>query len=433
MKTRLPLLVLVGAAVGVALSCGAEDLEAPPAEQQADLRQCRGMDALMPNFLAAIDQGRTANLKHVIEAHLLTPLREGDSPPASDVLRSVFNTLDAFARKPPERGAPEGQLCAPADAPPPLTEANELCELRRSMDVLVHQGKGIEALELLGPQLNIALDYFTGEGLTCDGRPRTPHYEVAAIVSGLCAQDANCQLSNGLDLVIAFSAYARTPDGKALMEHLNGLSAGTGFSGLLDPSKLTEEDAVAIVKALLPAIQGADAAGLENAFSQLPLSAEVKADLRPVIDDLKKLLAREDLMTPVHRALNCFTSKDKNNDLVRMVYRLAIAEKCPEFGLTRLTEAVKGLQSVDERGSLLYLAGTLATAVRRDETAVDSAALVCKTLFSTAREPGEARSNAELALPVVADLVKHHIVDEAICAADTLIFGCAGGSQPACR
>lgn len=426
--------MVLGFAVAlVALSCGAENLEAPPAEQRADLMQCRGLDQLMPNFVQAISSGRTENLKHLVETQLLTPLREGDAPPVNDVLRAIFRTLDAFARKPPEAGAQGADYCAPSSSPPPLEASNELCEMRRAMDVLVHQGKGIDAINLIEPQLETALAYITGEGNKCNGGARTPHYEVSALFSSMCTQDANCQLSNGLDLVISFTAYARTADGKAMIAHLNELATKQSITGLLDPSNLTEDDMVAIVRGLLPAIMGANADDLQNAFDQLPLPAEVKTDLAPVVDDLKKVLQRPELITPVKRALTCYNGKDKNLDLIRMVYRLAIEEGCPEFGLTRLTEALKGVQDVDQRGSLIYLAGTLATAVRSDETAIDSASLVCKALFSNAVPPGEARSNAQLALPVAADLVKNGVINEGICAIDTLIFGCAGGAQPACR
>ncbi|MEW6432481.1 MAG: hypothetical protein AB1730_13325 [Myxococcota bacterium] len=427
-------LVVLGFAVAlVALSCGAERLEAPPAEQRADLMRCRGLDQLMPHFVQAISSGRTENLKHLVETQLLTPLREGDSPPINDVLRAIFRTLDAFARKPPEAGAQGADFCAPAGSPPPLEASNELCEMRRAMDVLVHQGKGIDAINLIEPQLETALAYITGEGNRCNGGARTPHYEIAALFSSMCQPTVSCQLSNGLDLVIAFTAYARTADGKALIAHLNELATKSSVLGLLNPSSLTESDTVALVRGLLPVIRNADAASLDAAFDLPFIPPEVRADLAPVIEDLKKVLARPDLMTPVKRALVCYEGKDQNLDLVRMVYRLALEEGCPEFGLTRLTSALKGVQDVDQRGSLIYLAGTLAGAVRSDETAIDSAAIVCSTLFSNAIVPGEARSNAQLALPVAADLVKNGVINEGICAVDTLLFGCAGGAQPACR
>ncbi|MCC6335986.1 MAG: hypothetical protein IT380_18600 [Myxococcales bacterium] len=431
----------------IALSCGASNLEAPPAEPRADAMQCQGIDHLMPNFVRAISEGRTEGLKHVVETQLLIPLREGDSPPVNDVLRAVFRTLDGYARKPPEAGAQGADYCAPTSSPPPLLQANELCEMRRAMDLLVHQGKGIDAIEIAAPQLNTALGYITGEGLDCKARPRTPHFEVSAAVAGMCSQTGQCQLNDGLDLLIGFTNYLATPDGQALKDHLNGLTVnpdGGSLTAFLNPSSLTEDEAVLLVRGLLPMLQAANSTELEDGFNSLTLPADLKADLRPVIDDLKKLLAREEIMGPLRRALNCIWGVDsmgrpngqdsgKNYPLVRMVYRLALEEQCPEFGLTRLSAVLKGVQEVDSRGSLLYLAGTLAKAVRSDETAIDSAAIVCKTLFSTDRAAGEARSNAEQALPVAADLVKNGLINEGICAIDTLIFGCSGGAQPACR
>ena len=181
-------------------------------------------------------------------------------------------------------------------------------------------------------------------------------------------------------------------------------------------------------------------------------------DLQPVVSDLEKILGHPELMAPVRRSLNCLTTEDRNLDTVRMIYRLAIEEQCPEFGLTRLTAALQGVQDVDQRGSLdLH---------RRHAGPAPSAPTswpstpppnVCRTVFSTRKAIGgectssaqcsepmpdcdralrqcvAVKSNAELALPVVGDLVKSGVVNEGICAIDTLIFGCAGGAQPACR
>lgn len=414
-------------------ACGATEEVAPAAEKQSDIRQCRSFETLMPNFLKAISEGRTDTLKQLVEEQLLVEPREGVPPPINDVLRSIFRTLERLSLKPPEAGAPQGEYCAPSSAPPPLEQSNELCEMRRSLEVLVHQGKGIDAVKLVEPQLLLVLNYVTGEGLDCKGRPRVSHYEVAGLVSSFCTQTQNCQLVDGLDMVIAFSGYLRTADGKAMVTHVNELVGKQSIRGLLNPQALTENDLVAIVRGLLPALQNPDAQALENAFNTPLLPEQVRMDLRPIVDDLKKVIVRDDLMGPLKRSLNCYVNKDTNLDLIRMIYRLGIEEACDAFGLTTLAGAIQGVQEVDSRGSLIYLAGTLASAVKQDELAIDSAALVCRDLFSTAKAPGVARSNAELALPVAADLVSAGVVNEAICTMDTLLFGCAGGDQPACR
>ncbi len=430
---RSALALAVVFTVLVFAACGAENLVAPEAEKRQDIQECRGFDALMPNFVRALNTGRTENLKTLVETQLQASDREDVPPPINEVLRAVFRTLTTFASKPREPGAPEGQFCAPTAAPPPLSQANELCEMRRALDTLVHQGKGLDAIGLLEPRLQIILNYITGTGTDCKGRPRTAHYEVANIVSTFCAQDFNCQLTSGLDSVIAITNYVNTPEGKLLVEHINVLLERPSLSGLLNTSALTENDMVAIVRALIPAVSSADGPTLRNAFAQLPLPEQLKMDLQPIVDDLVVLTGRTEIMTPVKQALNCFTNKDRNLDTVRMLYRISIEEECAPFSLVALTDAVTQLQEVDKRGSIIFIAGTLASAVRADELAIDSAANVCRTVMTTQRGPGQVRSNAELALPVVGELVQNGVVNEGICAIDTLLFGCAGDSQPACR
>ncbi len=443
---RRPWLPVAAAAFAVGFlfaACGADNLDSPPPPvAPADIRQCQGFGQLMPNFVGAISTGRTENLRILIENQLLKPEREGDAPPINDILRAVFRTLDGFARKPAEPGAPAGQYCVPTaplalnpdgGAPisvqqPPLTRANELCEMRRSLDLLVHQGKGIEAIKLIEPQLLAVLEYLIGQG-----KDRTPHYEVSAVLSKMATNSGNCRMTDGLDLVIAFTDYANTPEGKKLAADLNELAGKQSITGLLDPSALTEDGTVAIVRTLIPAIQSANPTDLENAFTSLPLPDQVKTDLRPALDDLKVIMGQPQLMNPMKASLNCYSKSDTNFELVRMIHRLALRDKLPEFGLTRLTAVLKGVQDVDQRGSLIFIVGALARAVRTDETAIDSTSKVLRTLLSTAPVTGQVRSNAELALPVATDLVKAGVIQEGICAIDTLIFGCAGGAQPACR
>jgi hypothetical protein len=417
----------------VGLACGAENAEAPRAEiRNADAAQCRSFELLMPNFLAVIDSGRTQNLACVVKTHLLAGRNPDDPPPINDVLRALFALLNGFAHKPAEPGAPAGQLCAPdepSSAWPAVRQANELCELRRTMYTLVHQGRGIDAVNLVDPQVSGAINYIIGRGK--DG---TPHYEVAGTVSRMCSQNAQCQLSNGLDLLIALSAYLEDPAGKKTLEDLRTLLASPTIQGFLnnsDPNALTEDGLVAIAKVAIPAIQNANANDLQNLLEQPPLNM-YKTELQPIVDDVKLILNRPELVTPMKKSLACLTWADANYDVVRMVYRLGIRDALPEFGVTRLTQLLDDLQTLDSRGALVHLLGTVSMAVRADDAAVDAAANVCRVLFSTQPTSGQAKSNAELALPVVGDLFAAGVASELLCALDTLVWGCAGGVQPAC-
>ena len=92
-------------------SCGAENKVAPAAEGQ-DLTRCQSIDELMPAFQSALRTGGTENLRELIEDKLTVSPRQGVPPPISDVLRAIFQKLTQYAQKPPEPGAPSGELCA---------------------------------------------------------------------------------------------------------------------------------------------------------------------------------------------------------------------------------------------------------------------------------------------------------------------------------
>ncbi|MHB8872725.1 MAG: hypothetical protein ACYC8T_03465 [Myxococcaceae bacterium] len=432
-------LLLVGAGLSLwalAAACG-NDRVAPRPEPAAQSAGCRGFEQLMPRFVGAITTGRTEGLRQVIEEHLLVPARPGDPPPINDVMRAVFLTLSGFARLPPEAGALSGQTCvAPGGATPlpPVERANPLCEMRRAMDSLVHEGKGGQALKLTDPLIAGVMSYLIGRMPSS----ATPHYEVSAVVASMCAQNGVCQLSDGLDLVVGLTAFAELPEGKAALDRLSGLAKNPALQPFLTNDGAQyggENGVVALVKVVLTTVLGMrDPAELDSLpIDQLP--AALQPDLRAALADMKLLLdpnRRPNVLSPLKAAANCYTVQDKNLDLVRMIYRLALVQKLPEFGLTGLTATLQGVRDTDARGTLVHLVRVLAEAVRSDEQAIDSAAKVCQTLFSTRTSSTQTHSNAELALPVVADLFSQGVAAEALCAADTLIYGCAGGPQPAC-
>lgn len=416
----------------VGLSCGALDQQAPRAVQRAqgDIEQCKSFEQLMPNFIAALKNNRTENLARLIKTQLLVSPRDGVPPPVMDVLRAVFNTLATFAHRTPERGAPAGELCAVM--PPPLEASNELCEMRRALDLLVHEGKGLDALKLLDPLLRDVIGYVLGKSSDA-----TPHYEVTTAISGLFAQDKVCQLNDTLDLTIAMVKFLESPKGQPLFDHLNGVVDSAGFKALLgstNPETLKEEDLVNLSKVLLSAIKSAQPADLDNLLNN-PLLSKYKADFQPVVGDLKVLLdpsTQPSVTVPMRKVLTCVEEKDKNSDLIRMLYRLALRDKKPELGLTKIVGVLRGIRELDQRGSFIHLIGTLAAVLRADSLGVDAAAKVVSTLLAPRAVPPEVRSNAELALPVIDELLASGVGYEAICAIDTLIYGCAGGTQPAC-
>lgn len=352
----------------------------------------------------------------------------------NDVLRAIFQTLARFAAHPPEAGAPAGEICA--DPPPPIAVAHPLCEMRRAMDTLVHDGRGLEALSLVDPILGAVFDYILGKPPSIlDDRT---HYEVAQVIADMCKQSGSCQMRDTLDLVIAYAAFLETDDGRAMINRLDALVKNPALEPFLKDDGEQyggESGIVALAEVLMTIVLGMDDPADLDALPLDALPEAIRGDLKAALDDLKKVLdpAREpNVLRPFKKVLNCLKSQDGQRELIRMVYRLGLESDVPEFGLTSIMGAVKGLRDTDERGALIHLVRLLAEAVRSDEQAIDSAAKVCATLFSTVIPPGQTQSPAEQALPVIADLFRDGVAGEAMCAMDTLLYGCAGGAQPAC-
>jgi hypothetical protein len=418
----------------VAWACGADNKEAPAAPAPST-PVCSSFTVLMPRFLAALNTGQTQGLQQVVQNYLLVAPLPGEQPPTTDVLRAILQALSGFAAYPPEPGSAPGQVCAQPPAQiPPVDQASPLCEMRRALDSLVHEGKGIAAFNQLDPLLSGVLNYVTGQ----PSSNIAPHYEVSNVISGMCQQSAACQTNETLDLVIGLTAFLQTPQGAQMLSDANALvnnpalqpyftDSGQQFGG--------ESGVVALVQLLVQTIGGMDN---PSALDSLPLSvlpAALQPELQALLGDLKALLdpnLSPNVLGPMKEVLNCYSLSDSNSDLVRMVYRLAFVENLPAFQFPSILAAVQALENVDQRGSLLYLVRIFSTALRNDATAGNSLGEVCSTLFSTQTPPGATQSNASQALPAISALFSADVASEAICAIDTLIYGCAGGSQPAC-
>jgi hypothetical protein len=74
---------------------------------------------------------------------------------------------------------------------------------------------------------------------------------------------------------------------------------------------------------------------------------------------------------------------------------------------------------------------TLIVAIRNDDVGLSAAVKVC-SIALTATPDSSGLSNAQRVVPVATDLFQKGAVAEILCVADTLLYGCAGGRQPAC-
>lgn len=224
----------------------------------------------------------------------------------------------------------------------------------------------------------------------------------------------------------------------------------------------------------------------------LPDGGYFRSDLRPALTsalgDLKGLLdpkLPEPVLQPLLKGLACMSTQQTGASLcgrglrpgfVPMVYHLGFEAQV--IGLDEILEAVDELARIDRQSETPGLVGKVAhdvvAALNRDEQSVEALSVLAATLFRTGRpcddgagnvcaalplenQPTGApkfaplrgqcsstvapkhdvapacRSNVENGIPVVADMLRDGAIDELLCAIDTLVYGCAGGVQPACQ
>jgi hypothetical protein len=116
--------------------------------------------------------------------------------------------------------------------------------------------------------------------------------------------------------------------------------------------------------------------------------------------------------------------------MLSLVYDLAF--KGQELGLAQILGALEALADLDGRATLVTFLKRACIMIRADEEGIIAARGLCARALSTTPPAEGGASNAELVMPVVADLFGGGASHELVCVTDSLLFGCASGPQPAC-
>ena len=159
--------------------------------------------------------------------------------------------------------------------------------------------------QIIDPLVRAALDYVIG-------RPPSatkPHYEVATVLSGMCQQNVACQMNDTLDLVIAFSAWLETDDGRASLDRINALINNPALQPFLNDDGAQYGGVNGIVAlanlVITTTLSMQDPSELDN----LPLSSlpeDLQPDIQAVVGDLKKMLdpnRQPNILAPMKKAL----------------------------------------------------------------------------------------------------------------------------------
>lgn len=217
--------------------------------------------------------------------------------------------------------------------------------------------------------------------------------------------------------------------------------------------------------------------------------SDLHAEIAVGADDLKQMLdpnLPEPVLQPLQQSLACLSvaatpehpslcGKVLRPGFVPMIFHLGFEAKV--VGLSQIIDGARELVQTDaqseEPGMVMFLLHDVATALDRDEEALSALTTLCHTALATERpcddgqgqdcpalplnfqpaghgyaphadgcsngagvgyplaSPG-CRANAEAVIPEVAQLFEQGVTDQTLCVIDTLVYGCAGGPQPAC-
>jgi hypothetical protein len=429
------------------------------------------MELMAPALLKALRGGNAERLRVVVERHgLLEDQPDGSPSPLTSLVYLSLRTLTAMGSDAPEEGAPPGELCN-GDNPPAPSASNRTCEARRIIDTFVHRGHGLAALRLIDPLLAGVLNYVVGQAPSAT----EPHYELAAMLSASCSK-AFCRTEDALTLLINLFAWlepteAQPRRGQESVARLNAVFSHPSIDkafGLVR-SSMTAEDMVVFGNLLLDNLMAlptdpekfdlAYHRGIEIAVNDLLTKLKVTRDdpeygdlrlaldevlgphekvdesqphgaLRPLLYDLLDPSRPRPVLGVLQRVLDCSRRNDPTSSLMRMVFDLGIKDGV--VGLGEIFAALEEVGRVDERASLVTFARLTLEMLLDDEEGTSAFRQICADLLDTQPPEGGGVSNAELLLPVAADLFEEGAVGEGLCVVDTLLFGCAGGVQPAC-
>lgn len=457
------------AAAGLLAACGAQNKEGPRPAPKPE--KCQSLDALAPALMDTLKGGQSEKLKRVIERERLFEDQPDGSPsPIITLLKVSMTTLRSMASDPPEPGAPAGQLCNEAK-PPPSRDSNRMCEARRILEIFVHEGKGNDLLVLLDPLLARVLGYIAGAGL------EPPHLEVATVFAASCSK-AYCKTEDLLDTLTSMLSFLEptVTDPKrpvrilgllsdllndAEMESLRtalnsqmGEEQMVAFGNILldnvmalptDPATFTAKyhrDLEIKINDLLTGTLGLTrqkAPSLRALLDQIVGPHEVgdldkphvDAGAAPLMMEMLDPRRANPLLPPLQGELACLRKNDPNSAMLRMMH--ALFYKGDTLGLGKILDALVGLAELDERVSILTFVKRTVVMIRQDEAGTTAMRRLCAKALDTSTPATGGPSNAALMTTVAEDLFSGGAVGEIVCVADSLLYGCASGPQPACQ
>lgn len=367
--------------------------------------------------------------------------------PLADILQLTFRGVATISRDPPEPGAPDGSKCVSAVVAQGLdpTQRNRLCELRRSLDVLLLQNGGQQLLN--DPNVSatvVALIHYVEGKL--DG---TPHYDLFTGLGRMAqnpgAAGGRCDPHNLYNLLDAAFAYL-TPEAAASLlgtlqtllndpytkQFLGNLSTGNNASG--------RDSIVVLVNGLQPALVAAasgtallkvvnDQVLTPFVYKSSTAPQQFKDEVKAVVDQISLLLGDQSgIFPPLQDALACIgdpvircadanNCTDHVNDLVGALYGvLSRPQASGGLDLATLLGAVKTLVSLDSTGQTARTLRLVIKSINDSQEATDGVAQLLAQVLTP-------ELGMKL-LPTLDAMVQSSVLGEFLSLLDDLLYSC---------
>lgn len=370
----------------------------------------------------------------------LCPCTQGFNPLA-DLLGMTFRGMATISRDSNETAT--GRCASATEAASlPAGKINRMCEVRRTLDVLLQQNGADKVLNdpNLTAVLLALLDYAQGKGYA------RPHYDLFTTLGRMAGNPGVCEPLNAYALIDKLLGWLTPANAVPVLDHLAALLDDPEMQTFLSKvssggSEQGRAAVITIVKSLTPSLinakSGKEAMGpIADLVTSLVLKPEAaysqafKNKVKAVLDDVKVLLDAQDappaqplgLWEPLRLTLVCLANPDvdKNGELVGAIYDLvslrSLGPSVPGVDLPTLLKALKTIAGFDPTGQVMRTLRLVVNSIAADEAATEAVRQLLAEAFT--EEVGRKLT------PSLAVMIQAKVLGEVFTLLDDLLYEC---------
>lgn len=363
----------------------------------------------------------------------LCPCTQGFNPLA-DLLGMTFRGMASISRDANETSS--GRCASATEAASlPAGKINRMCEVRRTLDVLLQQNGADKVLNdpNLTAVLLALLDYVQGKGYS------KPHYDLFTTMGRMAGNPGVCDPLNAYALIDKLLGWLTPANAVPVLDHLAALLDDPEMQTFLSKvsnggSEQGRAAVITIAKSLMPSLiiakSGQEAMGpITDLVNSLVLKPEAaysqafKNKVKAVLDDVGVLLGPQlGLWEPLRLTLVCLNNPDvdKNGELIGAIYDLvslrSLGPSVPGVDLPTLLKALKTIAGFDPTGQVTRTLRMVVNSIAADEAATEAV----RQLLAEALTEDVGRKLT----PSLAVMIQAKVLGEVFTLLDDLLYEC---------